>query len=134
QELPQDTHLGLYRVGFDRDAVLEARLGVGDLFERLREAVPRLAVQPAVVVTAQAAVFGETVAQVSPPVSAVTVEEAVRAALVLVEDEVLAPQPHGLRPTIVQLRHGCERHPVTTKQLAHTGPSADFGERPVLLR
>src|SRR5262249_18150939 len=130
---PQESGLGLDRIGFDRDAVLEARLGVRDLFERLGEAVPRLAVQPAVVVAPQAPVFGEAVAQVSPPVSAVTVEEAVGTALVLVEDEVLAHQPHGLRRTIVQLRHGRDGHPVASEQLAHAGAGADFREGPVLL-
>src|SRR5207245_10366657 len=109
---PPGSRLGLHPIGLDGDPVLEARLGVGGLLERLGQALARLAVEPAVIVTPQAAILREAVAQISPAMGAVTVQEPVRAALVLVEDEVLAHQTHGLRRMVVQLGYRGDWHPV----------------------
>src|SRR5436309_6161589 len=64
---------------------------------------------------------------------AVSVDKPVRAHLVLVEDEVLAHEPHGLGRAVVELGDGGDRHPVAPEQLAHGRVGADLRQGSVLL-
>src|SRR5262249_42783503 len=112
---------------------LEARLGVGDVLERLLQAAAGLVEQPAVIAAAEPAVFHEAVAHVGPTVWAMPVDEPVAAALVLVEGEVLAHEPHGLDRGVVHLGDGRDGHPVAPHQLAHERAGPDRRESPVLL-
>src|SRR5439155_82344 len=89
---------------------------------------------PAVVVAAQAALLRDAVAEIGAPVRAVTVEQAVAAARVPVENEVLAHETHGQRRMLVELRDGGDGLPVAAHQLAHRRAAADAREPLVLLR
>src|SRR5262245_33227202 len=130
---PEQPALGLHGIGGELDAVLVPGLRMGDLLERLGQALAGLAVEPAVVVTAQAAVFDDAVGEVGPTVGTVPIEKAERAAPVTVEDEILAEQAHGLDWPVLELAHRGEGHPVPPQELAHAGARADFGQSPVLL-
>ena len=130
---PEETGLRLDRVGLDVHPVLELRLRVGGFLERLLQAPARVVPQPAVVVAAQAAVVDPPIGEVGAAMRAVPVDEAVVPGFVLVENEVLAHEPHGFRRAVVQLRDGGDRHPVAPEQLAHRRAGADLRQSPVLL-
>src|SRR5262245_28782730 len=83
---PQKPRLGLDGVGLDPDAVLVAGLRASHLLEGLGLALTALVVEPAMIVTAEAAVLRDPVRQVGATVGAVAVEESIRAALVPVKD------------------------------------------------
>src|SRR5437773_11243339 len=62
------------------------------------------------------------------------VHQAVIAAAVLVQNQVLAHQPHGFGRLLVHLRGGGKRGPVAPQQVAHQRVWADLHQRLVLLR
>src|SRR5438034_482328 len=131
---PEQPRLRLDGIGRGLDLVLEARLGARDLLERLVQARARAVEEPAVVVAAQAALLRNAVAESGAPVRAVAVEQAVAAARVPVENEVLAHEAHGQRRMLVELRDGGDGLPVAAHQLAHRRAAADAREPLVPLR
>ena len=64
---------------------------------------------------------------------AVAIEQAVAAARVPVEHEILAEQPHRQRRALVELGDGGDRLPVAAHQLAHRRAAADAGQGLVVL-
>src|SRR5215470_3089874 len=130
---PEQSGLHLDRISLDAHAILELRLWVRGLLERLLKAAARVVPEPAVVVAAQAAAVDPAIRQVGAAMRAVAVDQAVVPSLVLVENEVLAHEPYGLGGTLVELGDGGNRHPVAPEQLAHRRAGADFRQSPVLL-
>src|SRR5882672_12376052 len=63
---------------------------------------------------------------------AVPVDQAVAAAELLVEDEVLAHQANGLDRIGVELAGAADRHPVAPQIVAHRRAGANLGEDIVL--
>src|SRR5581483_7763115 len=84
-------------------------------------------------VAPQAALFHPAIGEVRPAVRAVTVNQAIRAALVLVEDEILAHQPDGLGWIFVELAGRGYGHPGATQQVAHGGSGRGLEKEPVLV-
>jgi hypothetical protein len=101
------------------------------LLERLVEAPPRLVEQPAVVVAAQPALLHVAVRQVGAAVGAVAVDQAVAAAAVAVEDEVLAHDADRPGRGGIELGHARDRVPVAPQQLAHRRVRAGLAEQSV---
>src|SRR6266508_128227 len=130
---PQQARLRFYRIGLETHAVLEARLRMGDFLEGLVQTPAGVVPPPTVVVTAQAAVLDPAIRQIRPSMRAMSVDQAVVARPVLVQDEILAHQPDRLDRIVVQLGHGGDGHPVSPQQLAHGRARADLGQPPVLL-
>src|SRR5262249_8466222 len=130
---PQEPSLRLDRVRLDAHTIFEARLGVGRLLERLLQAPARVIPEPAVVVATEPAVLDPAVPKIRAAVWAMATARAVVSGAILVEDETLANEAHGLGGLVVQLRDGRDRHPVPPQQLTHRGARADFGQPPVLV-
>src|SRR5437764_14310271 len=99
-----------------------------DVLVRLRQAAPIRAVQPTVIVTAQPAGLDISVAEIGAAMPAVAIEEAVCAAEILVEDKILAHQPHRLCPGVGQFTGARDRPPIPAEELAHRGPGAGLGQ------
>src|SRR5262249_34557306 len=99
--------------------VLQARIAVRHVLVRLLDAAAGLVVEPAVIVAPEAALLDIAVAHVGPAVTAMLVDESVRAAQILVEDEILAHPP----PRPGRLVNGCagagDRPPIAAKELSH---------------
>src|SRR5213076_1708867 len=102
----------LDRIGLDADLILEPRLGMGEVLVRLGEAASVMVIEPAVVIAAQPAGLDEAVAQIGAAVPAMPIQEAVSAAEILVEDEVLAHQPHRFGAGLRELAGPGDRPPI----------------------
>jgi hypothetical protein len=85
-----------------------------------------------VVVAAQAALLDEAVGEIGAAMRAMAVDHAVGAGEILVEDEVLAEQPHGFHRVAVELADAGDRPPVAAQEIAHRGARADRGQQLVL--
>ena len=72
------------------DRVPEPRLGVRHILIGLREAAPRLVIEPAVIVAAQPALLDIAIAEIGAAMPAMPVDEAPAPAEILVEHEVFA--------------------------------------------
>ena len=107
-----------------------AALGLGGSLQALAVDVE----QPAMEQAAQAAVLQASVGEVGAAVRAVAVQEAVAAALVAEQHEVLAEHAHGLGGTFPGKLVG-ERHrmPIVPHQRAAFGARPDAGDQLVLL-
>src|SRR4029450_13114299 len=92
-----------------------------------------VAPQQAVVREAQTQICNRAIRKIRTPMRTVAVDQTVISRPVLVEDEVLAEEAHGLGGAIVQLGDGGDRHPVAPEELAHGRTGADFGQ-PLILR
>ena len=123
----------LDRVGRDLHLLLEAPVRVDGLLERLLDALAGLVHHPAVVHAAEAVLLRDAVGEVDAAVRAEPLDEADRAGLVPVEDEVLAEDAHRLRGTFVELADGGDGVPVAAHQLAHGRARADSRQPFVLL-
>ena len=123
----------LNRVAGYSDFLFESAVGPDRLLEGLLNALAGLVVEPAVIHAAQAVLLGDAVGEVDTPVSAKAVYETERPRAVLVEDEVLAEQPHQLGGPFTELRGGGNGVPVAAHQLAHGGAFADSREGLVVL-
>ena len=84
------------------------------------------------VVAAQSAVLGYAIAEIGAPVWTVAVEQAIAAARVLVEHEILAHEAHGQRGLFVELSDGGDGLPVAPQELAHRRAGPDARQRLVL--
>lgn len=83
---------------------------------------------------AQAAVLEPAESEIGAAVGAIAVEQAVAAALVAKQHEVLAEQPHRLdRALALELLDERRRLPVLAHQLAGRRPRPDPGDQVVLL-
>ena len=82
---------------------------------------------PAVVHAAQSVLLGDAVGEVDAPVRAEALDEAERAGLVLVEDEVHAEDADGLGGALHELAGSGDGVPVAPHELAHGGARADLG-------
>jgi hypothetical protein len=81
-----------------------------------------------VIVAADAGLLDEAIGKVGAAVRAVAVDQAVVAAEVLVEHEVLAEEPHRLDRIGVELARTADRMPVAAQVIAHRGAGADLGD------
>ena len=124
---PQQPAHFAHRIGLDLAAGLR-RLRIGGVLVGLLDAGAGLVEAPAVVAAADAAVLDPAVGHVGAAVRAMPVDQAERAAQVLVEDEVLADQPDRLDRVLLKLAGAADRLPVAAQQLAHRRAGADAGE------
>ena len=129
---PEQAGLRLHRIGDHPHLVLEARAGVDHLLVGLLQAGAVPVEQPAVIVAAQAAFLDIAIGQVGIAMRAAPLHQAVAAAQVLVQDQVLAQQPHRLHRIVVQLRDRRDRLPVAAHQLAHRRALADARQQFIL--
>src|SRR3984893_8068188 len=90
----------------------------------LRQAPAVRVVEPAVIIAAQPAFLDIAVAEVGAPVPAMAIEEAVFAAEILVEDEILAQQPHRKRAGSFEFAGAGDRPPIAAQEIAHRGTGA----------
>ncbi len=86
----------LHRVVLDLDIVLEAAFGMGNLLERLLEAVSLGVEQPAVIGAAQAFLFRDAVFERHAAMRAAIVDEPQFAALAAEERQVFAEYAYAL--------------------------------------
>src|SRR5262249_3131223 len=98
---PQQAGPGLHGVRLDTHGVLEASLGIGDLPEGLLQAPAGVIPHPAVVMAAQPAALDPSIGYVGAAMRAVPGSDTIGARLVPAETEILAQQPHRLRPISV---------------------------------
>ncbi len=120
-------------VGVDLHLLLEASVGVDGLLEGLLDALPGLVHHPAVVHAAEAVLLRDAVGEVDAAVRAEPIDEAERAGLVLVKDEVLAKEADGLGGPLIEFGGGSDGVPVAAHEFAHGRALADLGEVLVLL-
>src|SRR5439155_23175012 len=100
-----------------------------------RPAASGLVIKPAMVIAAQTAFFDIAIAQIGAAMFAMPVEEAVGAAEILVEDEILAHEPHRLCAGSLELAGAGNRPPIAPQQFAHRRPRPGRGqETPAVLR
>src|SRR5215469_8957204 len=85
-------------------------------------------VEPAMIIAAQPAFLDIAIAEVGAAVPAMAVEQAIFAAEVLVEDEVLAHQPHRQCAGVLELAGAGDRPPIAAQQLAHWRAGASLGQ------
>src|SRR5262249_42624694 len=123
----------LDRMGFDRAALLGTRGWIDEIVVGLLDAAAGLVHQPAVIAAADAGLLDHAEGKIRAPVRAVPVEQTEAASHVLVQDQVLAEEPHGLDRVAIELARAADRHPVAPQQLPHGGSRPDLGENPVLL-
>ncbi|MNV71430.1 hypothetical protein D3C71_1644490 [compost metagenome] len=71
------------------------------------------------VVATQAALLDEGIGQVGTTVRALTVDQAIATAQILVEHQVFAHEPDSSHGLFIKLGRGCDRHPVAAQQVAH---------------
>src|SRR5437870_4789868 len=116
------------RVGLDTDLILETGLGMRQILVGLHQNAAVGAVEPAMVVAAQPAFLDIAIAEVGAAMPAMAVEEPVAAAEILVEDEVLAQEPHRHWSRLRQLAGAGDRPPVAAQQFAHPCPGAGLGQ------
>ena len=114
----------LDRIGLDADLVAQPRLRVRHVLIGLRQAAAVRVVEPAVIIAAQPAFLDIAIAQVGAAVPAMAIEEAVCAAEILVEDKVLAHQPHRKRAGAFELAGAGDRPPIAAQEIAHRGTGA----------
>ncbi len=131
---PQQPGVGLDGVRLDRDAVFEPRVGMGNFFEGLVDALAGVVELPAVVIAPQAALLDPRVGQVGAAVRAVPIDQSEIARQILEDHEVLAEQANGSCGLRVELADGAEGHPVVPQQVAHERARADLHERAILFR
>src|SRR5947209_13822834 len=125
---PEEAAALLDRMGLDADLVFEPRLGMRDVLVRLRQAASVGAVQPTVIVAAQPAGLDIAVAKIGAAMPTMAVEEAVCAAEILVENKILAHQPHRLCTGFGQFAGARDRPPISAAKLAHRSPGAGLGQ------
>ncbi len=94
----------------------------------LRQAPAVRVVEPAVIVAAQPALLDKAVAEVGAAVPAMAIEQAVSAAEVLVEDEILAEEAQRQRARPLELAGAGDRPPIAAQQLAHRRAGAGLGQ------
>src|SRR5712671_3216576 len=94
----------------------------------LRQAPAVCVIEPAMVVAAQPATLDIAVAEVGAAMSTMPIDEAVFAAQVLVENEILAHEPHRPRPGLLELAGAGDWPPIAAQQITHRVPP------PVLVR
>ena len=123
---PEKPRHGLHLVGLDFDLPTQFALGIDGIFIRLVNAVAVLVPQPAMVIAAQPAFLDITVGQIGAAVRAVTVDEPVGAAQILVKGQILAQKPDRLGTRVFQLGLGGERVPIAAQQFAHGFSRAHF--------
>ncbi|MNS71300.1 hypothetical protein D3C72_1046650 [compost metagenome] len=129
---PQQPALLLHRIGLDLDLFLQFQVRRRHIVIGLFDALPRLVEQPAVIVAAQAALLDEGVGQVGATVRALTVNQAVPPAQILVEHQILAHQSDGADGFLVELGRRRDRHPVAAQQVAHRRIRPHLGQLIVL--
>ena len=117
----------LDRIGLGLAAGLR-RFRIGGVFIGLFEAAAGLVDQPAVIAAADAGLLDPAVGHVGAAVRTVAVDQAVTAAAVAVEHEVLAHQADGLDRVGVELAGAGDRLPIAAQQFAHRGAGSDAGE------
>src|SRR6516162_10399042 len=101
------------------DLVAQPRLRMRHVLIRLRQTAAVRVVEPAVIIAAQPAFLDIAIAEVGATVPAMAIEEAVFAAEVLVEDEILAHQSHRQRAWMFEFAGAGNRPPIAAQQLAH---------------
>src|ERR1700738_585362 len=94
----------------------------------LRQAAAVGVVEPAVIIATQPTFLDIAVAQVGTAVPAMAIEETVFAAEVLVEDEILAHEPHSKRAGTIELAGASDRPPIAAQQIAHRRAGAGPGQ------
>ena len=125
--------VGLDGVAGDLDLLLEASVRVDGLLEGLLDALAGLVHHPAVVHAAQAVLLGDAVGEVDAAMGAEAFDEAQRAGLVFVEDEVLTEDADSLRGAVIEFGGSGDGVPVAAVQLAHRRTGHDTREVCVLL-
>ena len=129
---PQQARQFAHRIAGDGAALARFRIGIGDVLVGLLDALAALVELPAVIEAAQAGFLDRAAAKVSAAMRAVARDQAVAAAEVLVERQVLAEQPHRLdRLFRCEFAGAGDRHPVAPQQFAHGGACAHAGEHVV---
>src|SRR6185437_14174220 len=83
-------------IGFDADLRFEIGLRVRDVVVRLLEAIAFSIEMPAVIRAAQSAIFDVAVREIGAAMRTMPVEQAVMAALILIERQILTHQPNRL--------------------------------------
>ena len=106
---PQQSRHFAHRIGRARAFLPQRRLGIERVLERLLDAAAVLVHQPAVIVAAHAGFLDEPVRQVGAPMRAMPVEQAVLAAQIVVQNEILAHQPHRFDGIFVKLARAADR-------------------------
>ena len=102
------------------------------VFIRLLGAAAILVEEPAVIVAAYTALLDEPVCQIGAAMRAMPVDQAVSAAQILIECEVLAQQANGFNGLVIELADRGDGHPVATKQAAHGRARTDLCQKLVL--
>src|SRR5262249_11595318 len=105
----------LDRIGLDADLVAQPRLGVRHVLIGLRQAAAVRVVEPAVIIAAQPAFLDIAVAEVGPSMTTMAIEQAIFAAEILVEDEILAHQPHRQCAGLLDLTGTGNRPPIAAQ-------------------
>src|SRR6185312_158048 len=88
--------------GFDADLRFEIGLRVRDVVVRLLEAIAFSIEMPAVIRAAQSAIFDVAVREIGAAMRTMPVEQAVMAALILIERQILTHQPHRLGRLLIE--------------------------------
>ena len=117
----------LDRIGLGLAAGLR-RFRTGGVLVGLFEAAAGLVHQPAVIAAADAGLLDPAIGHVGAAVRTVAVDQAVPAAAVAVEHEVLAHQADGLDRVGIELAGAGDRLPVAAQQFAHRRAGSDAGE------
>ena len=94
----------------------------------LRQAPSVRVVEPAVVIAAQPASLDIAVAEVGAAMPTMPIDEAVFAAEVLVENEILAHEPHRPRPGLLELAGAGDWPPIAAQQITHRGTPTGPGK------
>src|SRR5882762_10900042 len=85
----------------------------------LRQAPAVCVIEPAMVIAAQPATLDIAVAEIGAAMPTMPIDEAVFAAEVLVENEILAHEPHRQRPGLLELASAGDWPPIAAQQIAH---------------
>src|ERR1700674_87338 len=94
----------------------------------LRQAPAVCVIEAAVVVAANPATLDIAVAEVGAAMSTMPIDEAVFAAQVLVENEILAHEPHRPRPGLLELAGAGDWPPIAAQQITHRGTPTGPGK------
>src|SRR5271156_4820836 len=97
------------------ELVAEARVRMRDVLIGLRQAPAVSVVEPAVIIAAQPALLDIAVAEIGAAVPAMAVEEAIFAAQVFIEDEILTHQPHRQCAGPIELAGAGDRPPIAAQ-------------------
>ena len=121
---PQQSRHLAHRIGRARAFLPQRRGGIERVLERLLDAASVLVHQPAMIVAANAGFLDEPVRQVGAPVRTMPAEQAILAAEVVIQNQILSHQPHRFDGVVGKLARAADRMPIAPQQVAHRGAAA----------